>query len=602
MRTLSLRLAGVLAFGVVALVVLVGARGLRVEAAPLGPSGRPQLESRAHAPLPAPTGLVTVGLPVTPTAPVTAPVPLANAPPAQPLLHAPPDGAAHVRLDPALEVSVSDPDGDALTVTVYGRRLLASTAPTFTLVALPDTQYYACGALCSSDPALFAAQTQWAVDTWVTRNVAFLTHLGDIVEFGDLFASHWANADAAISLLEATARPGFPHGLPYGLAVGNHDQIGGTDLYNATFGVDRFQGRPYYGGAYGADNNNHFERFAVGPLAFLVLHLEYDANADPAVLAWANAVLQAHPEHRAIVVSHFLIETGNPGPFGGQGQAIYQALRHNPNLFLMLCGHVAGEGRRADTYHGRTVHTLLADYQGRPNGGDGWLRTLEFVPQEDRIHVRTYSPVLDQWEIDADSDFTLSYDMQRSVFQVLGVYTDVVSGSHLATGWDGLSPGTRYEWYVTVADGISTTVGPLWTFATMDLITKTADDRNGPPLQVGDLVRYAITVTNELTMTLTGVVVTDTLPPGVAFVSAEPPTASGSQPLVWNVGQVAPGQSWMAQIVARVDGTADPIGGNVAVVCTDQRGRQAAGPVFPPGGGDVVPLHAVHLPLVTRNP
>jgi hypothetical protein len=53
----------------------------------------------------------------------------------------------------------------------------------------------------------------------------------------------------------------------------------------------------------------------------------------------------------------------------------------------------------------------MSDYQGRANGGDGWLRTLEFSPANNQIRVRTYSPSLNQFETDANSDFTLSYDM-----------------------------------------------------------------------------------------------------------------------------------------------------------------------------------------------
>ena len=77
----------------------------------------------------------------------------------------------------------------------------------------------------------------------------------------------------------------------------------------------------------------------------------------------------------------------------------------------MLAGHRHGEGRRTDIFNGNTVHTLLSDYQGRANGGDGWLRILEFSPANNQIRVRTYSPSLNQFETDADSEFTLSYDM-----------------------------------------------------------------------------------------------------------------------------------------------------------------------------------------------
>ena len=64
-----------------------------------------------------------------------------------------------------------------------------------------------------------------------------------------------------------------------------------------------------------------------------------------------------------------------------------------------------------DTFNGHTIHTVLSDFQGRTNGGSGFLRMLEFSPSNNVIHVRTYSPWLDQVEIDADSQFDIPYGM-----------------------------------------------------------------------------------------------------------------------------------------------------------------------------------------------
>jgi hypothetical protein len=86
---------------------------------------------------------------------------------------------------------------------------------------------------------------------------------------------------------------------------------------------------------------------------------------------------------------------------------------------------------------------------------------------------------------------------------------------------------------------------------------------------------------------MTGVVVTDTLPDGVSFVAAMPGDYVSTDPLVWNVDTLDPGFSWTAIITAQVDGTADPIGGNVASVRSDQQGETTTDPVLPPGGGNV---------------
>jgi hypothetical protein len=298
------------------------------------------------------------------------------------------------------------PASDKITITVTG--IPSVPSQDFTLIVLPDTQYY------SRDfSPIFGAQTQWIVDNKDLRNIVYVAHVGDIVENANL-TTEWNYADAAMSLIENPDTTGLLHGIPYGVAVGNHDQFSEgnpTTNYNTYFGASRFSGRNYYGGHFGSNNNNHFSLFSAGGMDFIVVYLEFDPAADNAVLAWADNLLKTHVDRRAIIVSHYIAEPGNPAPFGVQGQAIYETLKGNANLFLMLAGHRHGEGRRTDTFNGNTVHTLLANYQEGTNGGDGWLRIMEFSPANNQIQVRTYSPTLNQFESDADSQFTLSYDM-----------------------------------------------------------------------------------------------------------------------------------------------------------------------------------------------
>jgi hypothetical protein len=282
----------------------------------------------------------------------------------------------------------------------------------FTIIALGDTQFY------SRDLSpIFAEQTQWIVANRALKNIVYVAHLGDIVEHGDL-ATEWDHANAAISLLEDPNTTGLPDGIPYGITVGNHDQNPGgnpggasTTLYNSYFGESRFSGRSYYRGHFGSNNDSHFSFFSAGGMDFIVIYIEYDPAVNSDVLTWADDLLKNNVQRRAIVVSHYLIEPGNNAPFGVQGRSIYDALKGNANLFLMLAGHRHGEGRRTDVFNGNTVHTLLSDYQERPGGGDGWLRILEFSPAQNEIRVRTYSPTLGQFETDPDSHFTLTYNM-----------------------------------------------------------------------------------------------------------------------------------------------------------------------------------------------
>ncbi|UCF67787.1 MAG: hypothetical protein JSV80_00355 [Acidobacteriota bacterium] len=400
------------------------------------------------------------------------------APPDPPTGESPADGASGVDAHPMLCVDVSDPDGDVLDVTFYGRRV---TAEDFTIVVLPDTQNYS-----QSFPEIFRRQTEWCVESKDERNIVFVSHLGDIVQTASRL-DQWDNAESAMSQLEDPLTTNLPDGMPYGLSVGNHDQSplgsprsggdeGATTVnFNDYFGVHRFDGRDYYGGHYDfgdpttyADNNdNNFELFSAGGMDFIAIHLEYDLTNTPerdAVLDWLDNVLLSYPERRAIIVTHYMLTTA--GTFSGQGSAIYEKVKDNPNVFLMMGGHVWEAARRSDEYQGNTIHSILSDYQNRANGGNGWLRVMTFSPGKDEIFVQTYSPWLDQYEPDEPHQFTLSYDMEGALpfDQIDEAVRAVPSGGTACLSWPGRRAGESYDWFVEISDGSEITAGPVWSF------------------------------------------------------------------------------------------------------------------------------------------
>jgi hypothetical protein len=275
----------------------------------------------------------------------------------------------------------------------------------FTIIVLPDTQFY------SRDfPKIFAAQTAWIADSVSAYDIAFVTHVGDVVQDGSRDESQWQVADAALSALEDPETTRRAEGIPFGIAIGNHDRSPTTQMYNQYFGIDRFQGRAYYGGHRGTDNDDHFELFSAGGSDFVIVHLEFRDGPNAWQNWWADGVLKTHRDRWAIVVSHYIVETSQGAEFSEQGGAIYDRLRATPNLFLMLCGHKCEEVRRVDSFGERTVHTLLSCYQCRENGGNGWLRLMHFSPTDATIHVETYSPTLDLFETDGSSAFTIPFD------------------------------------------------------------------------------------------------------------------------------------------------------------------------------------------------
>jgi hypothetical protein len=346
---------------------------------------------------------------------------------------------------------------------VNGAQSLAADE-TFYLAVIPDTQYYTDAASGHNGTMqMFINQIDWIVDNKTALNIQYVAHLGDITNWGDRknadgswYRDEWSKANTQITRLETA-------NIPYGLAVGNHDQYcngdagsGATnDGYGAYFGKDRYYGvKPWYGNAYGSSNNNdnHYDLFTVFGQKYLVMFIEYNQEGnqtqsdypgcpsvpvysptiEAGVTVWANTVIQANTDRKVIIVSHSVLnphKTGVtahdnqhrslvgvgpdnlPGTFTKQGQKIYDLIaKPNPNVFLMLGGHVTGEGYRVENQNGHVVKAFVSDYQDRPNGGNGYMRILKFNKTAGTIDIRTIQPLpgANGEELDADSKFTVS--------------------------------------------------------------------------------------------------------------------------------------------------------------------------------------------------
>lgn len=334
----------------------------------------------------------------------------------------------------------------------------------FTIAVMPDTQNYTNSA---DRTHFFFDQTDWIMDNREAYDIVAVIHNGDIVGNGDIIAQ-WNIADDAMSTLEEPLQT-LPDGMPYGLCVGNHEQrpIGtadATENSNRFFGVDRFTGRSYYGGHYGGDNDESWVHFSTGNLDFVVVNMQYNTDPDPAVLAWARSVFKAHPDAFGIVNSHFIVNA--QGNFGAQGRAIYEAVKDLRNVHLMTNGHISAEAHRSDTFEGHTIHSMLADYQGRNNGGNGWMRIWELSPRAGELTVRTYSPTLDRFETDANSEFTLPVDLSGVNGTFDDLETALVEDGLAEVTAEGLEPGRTYQWYATVTGCNHTVKTPVASFTT----------------------------------------------------------------------------------------------------------------------------------------
>jgi len=315
----------------------------------------------------------------------------------------------------------------------------------FQIAVIPDTQYYT-SLKHGGTMTMFQDQINWITANKLSSKIAYVVHLGDVVDHGDdNNATEWTRAKTEMYKLEQDQ-------IPYGVAVGNHDQTpygnpaspGTNDGYGTYFGKDHMSLYPWYGGAYGTSNNsdNHYDLFTANGVNFIVLYIEfntpgsaeYSASIESAVMNWADGILNTYASRKAIIVSHSILNKpsgsnsdikageGNntvASAFTNQGDVIYNRMKLHANVFLMLSGHISGEGFRRDNYNGHIIKSYLSDYQSRENspydgtnrnGGNGLMRLMKFNLTQQTLSIRTFAPRTGTniLETDADSNFSTS--------------------------------------------------------------------------------------------------------------------------------------------------------------------------------------------------
>lgn len=279
------------------------------------------------------------------------------------------------------------------------------TSPPFrpgstTLVVLPDTEGYP-----AKRPGTFHTMMKWVADQRDDRNIAGILHVGDVTNNNT--RAEWKVARACFDHVEGK--------LPYVLAAGNHDYDhtpGRLTYMNEVFKVGELKKKSEFGGVFEAGKlENHYQLIGIGGRRWLVLSLEMGPRK--AVVEWGNEVLERHKNDPAIVLTHGYLYYDNqrydhrlgkqratPYNFYGEGadgeQLWDQLVKRHPNVMMVVCGHVSSAylGYRADEGDfGNVVHQMMVDYEKLRGGGMGFLRLLEFLPDNETVQVRTYSPV-----------------------------------------------------------------------------------------------------------------------------------------------------------------------------------------------------------------
>ncbi len=321
--------------------------------------------------------------------------------------------------------------------------LLSAPDGSFSIVIIPDTQHYRGSGTkeASEDDGpltnqVFESWTDWIAANLHRQRIAFVSHVGDIVDINN--RAQWALARRCMDKL---------HGrVPYGISVGNHDMTGDGDssLFQEVFPKSRFAAFKWYGGCFekpsdatgiSGNNANSVQLFEAAGMKFVALHLECNAPND--VLQWANSIMRHHGDRRAMIITHMglgprdkpttgqdyfdapkgrMTWTKRHGKRGNSAQQMWEkCFKMHDNLFLICCGDQSRtQAMRQESIgqQGNTVHELLSDY------GAVGLRVMRFIPTKNLIEVRTWDPLkgvlCESTQIVKDRNqhqFTLSYEM-----------------------------------------------------------------------------------------------------------------------------------------------------------------------------------------------
>lgn len=291
----------------------------------------------------------------------------------------------------------------------------------FTIAVLPDTQYYA-----QDHHVILPRQLQWIAENAHDRNILLTLHLGDLTD--DNTPVQWNRVTEAFGLLEDI--------MPYMIAQGNHDMTangGGQAADRVSTRINQYfpvESMPWVRGTYPEGRiENSYATFEFQGERFLIVSLEFGPRDE--ALEWANDVVSAHPDHTTIMITHSNINSAgnrtesaagypiaqNPDTTVNGANAVWNKFtRNHQNLLLTLSGHIHSNAipRRVSAgRYGNLIYEMLMDYQSDPNGGNGFLVTMEFHP-DNTIEIRAYSPYLGEYRTEVDQrGFTNHFMIER---------------------------------------------------------------------------------------------------------------------------------------------------------------------------------------------
>lgn len=327
-----------------------------------------------------------------------------------------------------------------------------SNPDSWSLVLLPDPQSYV---KFERNQGALELMMGWVAENIAPLNIDMVLCTGDLVEHND-----WLNPNdtqgnqPGKQQWEAVARAfGRLDGrVPYVAATGNHDYgIKNIEYrrtnYNQYFPVDKnplsqrlLRDVGIDGDGYPSLTNATYAFISPHGRKFLVMVLEF-APRDT-VLSWALQTVNQpqYADHTVILLTHSYLNSDSehivtenyPITDGNYGAAVWEKLvKPSTNIQLVFSGHIGKPddvlghiGFRTDTNAGgKKVQQMVFNAQAlgggwHGNGGDGWLRYLEFLPDGKTVKVNTFSPLFAlspttrhlAWRTAAYDSFTFELD------------------------------------------------------------------------------------------------------------------------------------------------------------------------------------------------
>ncbi len=269
-------------------------------------------------------------------------------------------------------------------------------AEPYRIVVLPDIQI-----ADTLWPELVPAMTEWVVDNKDAMRIKYVLQVGDMVTTASE-EWQWQNASDGLGVMDGE--------IPYIVCVGNRD-MDSADNWNRTnfntyFPVSRFSGLPSFGESERPSvNDSSYHTFRAARTDWLIVSLRY--NPSSGTLAWARDVVESHPDHQVILLTHAYLSLSARLDVG---ENIWNNLaKLYENVSMVCCGHTGTLHRVSVGDHGNTVYEMAFDWEHPViKDRNSYLAVLTLDAEAETISVESYSPYLDQYLTGAKAEFTFT--------------------------------------------------------------------------------------------------------------------------------------------------------------------------------------------------